>query len=75
METPNQPQMSIDYSKGTECECEKCKNKTFKQSLMLYKISALVSPNGQEMYVPKPVMACDKCGHINQEFKDLKTMG
>ena len=46
-------------------------NPTFKQTLMLHKMSALVSPNGQETIVPAAVFACEKCGHVNKEFADV----
>ena len=42
-----QMQEQIDISKTSAVKCEKCENSTFKQSLLLRKLSALVSPNGQ----------------------------
>ena len=47
-----QPQQTIDMSQTTPVKCEKCENSTFKQTLLIRKVSALVSPNGQEQYVP-----------------------
>ena len=61
-------QQSIDMSKATSIKCEKCEGSTFKQTLMLHKLSALVSPNGQETIVPAAVFACEKCNHVNKEF-------
>ena len=61
----------IDISKTSAVKCEKCENPTFKQSLLLRKLSALVSPNGQETLVPVQVFACEKCGHVNSEFSDI----
>jgi len=66
-----QMQEQIDISKTSAIKCEKCENPTFKQSLMLRKLSALVSPNGQETLVPVQVFACEKCGHVNSEFSDI----
>ena len=66
---------NVDLSKAKQMECEKCQNKTFKQSLMLHKLSALVSPNGQETIVPAAVFACEKCGHVNKEFTDVSSIG
>ena len=63
-----QMQEQIDISKTTPVKCEKCENQTFKQTLMLHKMSALVSPNGQETIVPAAVFACEKCNHVNKEF-------
>ena len=64
-------QEQIDISKTSAIKCEKCENQTFKQSLLLRKLSALVSPNGQETLVPVQVFACEKCGHVNSEFSDV----
>ena len=38
-------QEQIDITKTSAIKCEKCENKTFKQSLLLRKLSALVAPN------------------------------
>ena len=66
-----QMQEQIDISKTSAIKCEKCENQTFKQSLLLRKLSALVSPNGQETLVPVQVFACEKCGNVNSEFTDV----
>ena len=58
----------VDLSKAKPMKCEKCENPTFKQTIMLSKLSALLSPNGQETIVPAAVFACEKCGHVNEEF-------
>ena len=67
-----QQQMNVDISQTTEMKCEKCGNNTFKQTMMLRKLSAIVSPNGQETIIPVGVFACEKCGHVNSEFADVK---
>ena len=64
---PREPE--IDFSKTTEIKCEVCLNDTFEQSLMLRKLSALVSPTNQETIVPVQVFDCKKCGHVNEEFR------
>ena len=66
-----QMQEQIDISKTSAVKCEKCENPTFKQSLLIRKMSALVSPNGQEAIVPVQVFACEKCGNVNSEFSDV----
>jgi uncharacterized Zn finger protein len=66
-----QMQEQIDISKTSAIKCDSCENQTFKQSLLLRKLSALVSPNGQETLVPVQVFACEKCGHVNAEFTDV----
>ena len=66
-----QMEEQIDFSKTTEIACEACNGKTFKQTLLLRKLSALVAPGGQETIIPMQVFACEKCGHVNKEFTDV----
>ncbi len=61
---------NVDLTHATTLECEECKCKAFKQTLMLKKLSALVSPSGQEAIIPVAAFACETCGNINQEFRD-----
>ncbi len=70
-----QMQEKIDLSKTTQIECESCGGKTFKQTLLMRKMSALVSPNGQETIIPMAVFACEKCGHVNKDFEDVSGVG
>ena len=69
-----QMQEQIDISKTTPVKCEKCENQTFKQTLLIRKLSALMSPNGQETIVPMAVFACEKCGHVNAEFSEVSAI-
>ena len=69
-----QMQEQIDISKTSAVKCEKCENPTFKQSLLLRKLSVLVSPNGQETLVPVQVFACEKCGHVNSDFTQKSSL-
>ena len=62
------PGMHIDMNNAVDMVCEKCGNKTFKNTNLIKTISAIVSPSGKEMIIPIPVFACDKCGHVNEEF-------
>jgi len=66
-----QMQEQIDFSKTSQIKCEACDGSTFKQTLLLRKMSALVAPGGQETIIPMQVFACEKCGHVNKEFSDV----
>ena len=66
-----QMQEQIDFSKTSEVQCERCENNTFKQTLLIRKMSALASPSGQETIIPMQVFSCEKCGHVNKEFSDV----
>ena len=61
---------NIDLTHATTLECEECKCKGFKQTMMLKKLSPLVSPNGQEAIIPVAAFCCEQCGHINKEFQE-----
>ena len=63
-----QPQMNIDYCQTTAEVCEECGNDTFVQVYQMRKLSALLSPTGQEAMIPVQVFACAKCNHINKGF-------
>tara|TARA_R100000315_G_C5182574_1_gene105963 strand:- start:62 stop:304 length:243 start_codon:yes stop_codon:yes gene_type:complete len=62
----------IDLTHAKDITCDECGCRGFKQTLMLKKLSALVSPNGQEAMVPVAVFACEACNHINKEFLDAE---
>lgn len=58
----------VDLSTSNPYLCEKCGHDTFVTAFKLRKISALVSPSGEDMLVPVQVFMCSECGHINEEF-------
>jgi DNA-directed RNA polymerase subunit RPC12/RpoP len=48
--------------------CEKCGSQTFSQVFLFKKLSAVLSPNGKDTFVPMQTYKCTECGHINKEF-------
>ena len=63
-----QANVQLDLSQAETILCEKCSNGLFIPSFFLKKISALVSPTGQEAIIPVQVYSCGNCGHINQKL-------
>ena len=63
-----QTQVKLNLSDTETIVCEKCGNGLFIQSFFLKKISALVSPTGQESIIPVQVYSCGNCGHINKSL-------
>ena len=61
---------NVDLTHATDIICEKCQGRGFRQTMMLKRLSALVSPTGQEAIIPVAAFACDTCGHINKEFAE-----
>ena len=60
----------IDLEDAETMVCQNCGNKIFIQGYVIKKISAIMSPTGQEAIIPVAAFACDSCGHINKEFQD-----
>ena len=61
---------NIDLTHAKDILCEKCEGVGFRQTMMLKKLSPLMSPTGQETIIPVGVFACDSCGHVNKEFAE-----
>ena len=69
MNNPEQPQqMNIDFSQTTAIVCDECEHDAFVQVFKMRKLSALLSPTGQETMIPIQIFACHKCGHVNKGF-------
>lgn len=64
----NLTKTQLDSAKNLECE--KCHNKTFKNTFVIKTISGLLMPDGKETLIPIAVFSCDACGHINKKFTD-----
>ena len=70
-----QANVQLDLSQAETILCEKCGNGLFIQSFFLKKISALVSPTGQESIVHVQVYSCGNCGHINRKLNPTLEQG
>ena len=55
---------NIDLTHAQDIECEKCGGKGFRQTMMLKKLSSLMSPTGQEAMIPIEVFSCGNCGKV-----------
>ena len=61
-------QVKVDISKADTIKCEYCGNYLFIQSPILKKLSALVSPTGQEALIPVDVYSCGNCGRVPKDM-------
>jgi hypothetical protein len=69
MQNLQQPRLTQqDVMRGTSLKCELCECSVFSPVFVIKKISALLSPTGQEANVPMQTFACVKCHHVNSEF-------
>lgn len=61
-----QPQ--VDLKNTEEVICPNCGGKVFNQSLMLRKVSPLLTGTGQPGLIPISVFECTKCHEILKEY-------
>lgn len=66
----NQPtqQIPVDLKNAQDIQCEKCMGKYFIPVFSIKKVSALISPTGEELMVPVQTFKCSNCGHVNKDF-------
>jgi len=69
MQLQNQQQVNINPEDLHDILCKKCGSKNFKQVYQMKKLSALLSPSGQEQIVTLPVFICNDC---KEELSELK---
>ncbi len=60
--------LNVNLEDCLEVRCENCDNEYFSPVFTLKKVSALVSPTGNSMFLPVQVFRCLACEHINEEF-------
>ena len=58
----------IDLEKAETMKCEECDSSLFTISYLIKKISAIMSPIGEESLVPIQVYTCKSCGEIPKIF-------
>jgi len=51
-------------------KCDECSSEEFVQAYQVRKLSALLSPTGQETFIPIQLFKCGQCGHINKNFTE-----
>ena len=56
--------INVDLSDAETMICEECGNKVFLQGYIIKKISAIISPTGQEVIAPIQVFNCGSCGEL-----------
>ena len=66
-----QQQVKVDLQDAETMVCQKCENPVFIQGYVIKKISAIVSPTGQEVIAPVQVFNCGNCGTMLPLSKEL----
>ena len=68
---PKQKQVEVDLKDAETMKCAKCGNSIFIQGYVIKKISAIMSPTGQEVIAPVQVFNCGSCGELLPLSKEL----
>ena len=68
-------EVKVDLAQAENIQCDKCTNYLFITSYVLKKISALMSPTGQEGIVPVQVYSCGNCGHVPSSLLEGSGIG
>ena len=64
-------QVQVNLKQADTIKCNDCNNYLFITSFILKKLSAIVSPNGQEALVPVQVYSCGNCGKVAEGMLDV----
>ena len=65
--------MKINPTSLDDVTCDECGNYTFMRVQLMKRMPALISPTGQEAFMPMDVFSCAACNHVNERF--IKGMG
>jgi alanyl-tRNA synthetase len=64
----NSQQMNVNLTEVDNVTCEECGGTHFSPTFIIKRISALMSPTGQETMAPIQIFKCDSCSHVNELF-------
>ena len=61
-------QLPFDISNAVDVTCDECGGNIFENVFKVKRMSAMLSPNGEEFIIPIQLFACKHCGHINEDM-------
>ena len=70
LKKPQSAQVQVDLRDAETIKCSSCNNYLFITSFILKRLSAIVSPNGQEALIPVQVYSCGNCGQVAEGMLD-----
>ena len=56
----------IDITDADDVGCKECNGVYFTQLVRIKKVSAIMSPTGQDVVFPVQIVKCDRCGAIDE---------
>ena len=57
-------QVKVDLAQTETMKCEYCDNYLFISSTIIKRLSAILSPTGEETLIPIDVYSCGNCGKV-----------
>jgi len=63
-----QQQVQVDLKQADTIKCKSCGNYLFIKSTVLKRLSALVSPTGEEAIIPIEIYSCGNCGQVPKDM-------
>ena len=57
-------QVKVDLAQAETMKCEYCDNYLFISSTIIKRLSAILSPTGEETLIPIDVYSCGNCGRV-----------
>ena len=63
------PKLNIKLEDAPYIECEACQHTVFEEMMMIKRVSKFLTGGAQDSIVPIQVIACAKCGNVNEIFK------
>ena len=65
-----QSNVQVDLREADTIKCDDCGNYLFITSHILKRLSAIVSPTGEEALIPVQVYSCGDCGKVPSKLLD-----
>ena len=72
---PPQAEVKVDLSKADTIKCDDCGNYLFITAHVIKRLSAIMSPTGQEAMIPVQVYSCGNCGTVPKIFLEVSGLG
>ena len=71
----NTQKLQINPNDLEDVVCDKCGSQCFEPTFLFKRLSAVLSPTGQDTMVPLQIYRCADCGHINEIFMPQEKPG
>ena len=72
---PAQSEVKVDLKQADTVKCEDCGNYLFITAHVIKRLSAIISPTGQEALIPVQVYSCGNCGTVPKMFLEGSGLG